>query len=719
MDKNQEDIDLAELEAYINDGENYQGELKIKTKNEEVDNLEREISFISKKNSKNKKIRNKNNNKRNLKLIEETYHNPSLFYSDVIDAELDKIIPALKKKYENDDNNLDLIIYLNNKEKELLKIKSNILKSVQRGEMNQKQYYSNLKNILEKNEDKLVQAEEDNADELTEKRLKIRIENYQMEIDAIIAEVGISKTLQIINKVNPTKIEQTPKLNKNYEKKGTEIDIKNINENSNYNETINYLKSKLTILEAFFIYLQKYFKDQRNKQKKNLSDQVIELKVLIEELKETDDLMEKKEIDEKFPNLNSTDILGMSREERNDKINELKNEIKDDINEVQKENPELIHTYHTNYIPLLKKLNQIKESKFGILPELKRKVFSIPFRLANKDLDNGDFKILIKNISQYKKRKFNIIYNFSYKNNNYTRRTNFCNKNGEINDSYIFKIDKKMVRASFARTKIEFKLFKSKFFSDKFIGSVILNLKQLGTLNILKKKLEFVYKNNIKIEVNIEFSLKYALGKQMTEIELLTVNKLYPIFKPPLKNKKSVIPKKKINPPIKKKSFNKPSQVVKNNNNKIPEIKNGYKFPLILDEERLMLKKAIAENKISKYYLSFQEKVFSVTFLEEFLEELEKQSLNFSVKGDSGNSKEARRLISSTSKQLNSLSNQISSEKMSQEKYYELIEKFILIDKKTLETFQNLKLVNPVIFVNNRLKVLKGEFSQLTTILQK
>ena len=716
MDKNQEELDLAELEAYVNEEENYQGELKLKNKNQEIENLEHHISSIDKKSLIGIK-KKKKKKKKTLEYIEKTYHNPSLFYSELIDAEINKIIPALKKKYENEDN-LDFIIYLNNKEKELFRIKSKILKSVQSGEMDQKQYYKNLKDILEKNEEKLVLAEEEGSDELTERRLKIRIENYQMEIDAIIAEVGISKTIQMIKKVNPQKQEEKPKIKKDYKKRGTEVNIKNINETSNYNETIDYLKSKLTISEAFLNYLQKNFKNKREEQRKVFSDRVLELKVLIEELKETDNLMDKKELDEKFPNLTSVDIIGMNREERNEKVNDFIKEIKNDIDKVQKENPELIHTYHTNYIPLLKKLKQIKESKFGILPEFKRKIFSIPFRLANKDLDDGEFKILIKNISDYKKRKFNVGYNFNYKNNNHNRKTDYNNNEGIINDSYVFKIDKKIVRASFARTRVEFKLFKKKFFSDKLIGSIILPLKQLGSLNKVNKKLEFDYKNGIKIEVNIQFALKYALGKQMTEIELLTVSKLYPPFKPPVKNKKSHIQKKKNNPPLNKKPIVNTKKVVINKQ-EIPETKNGYLFPLMLEQEKMILKKAIAENKINRYFLSFQEKVFSITFLEKFLEELEKQSLSFSVKGDSGNSKEARRSISLASKQLNSLSNDISSEKMSQDKYYQLIETFIKVDQKSLETFQKLKLVNPVIFVNNRMKVLKNEFSQLTTILKK
>ncbi len=48
------------------------------------------------------------------------------------------------------------------------------------------------------------------------------------------------------------------------------------------------------------------------------------------------------EIDEQFPELTTESIIGIEREERNEKITTIFNEIKEEIAEVKKEHPKLV-----------------------------------------------------------------------------------------------------------------------------------------------------------------------------------------------------------------------------------------------------------------------------------------------------------------------------------------------------------------------------------------
>lgn len=87
-----------------------------------------------------------------MEVIEEKFHGPEYYFGDIIDVEMDKIIPALKKKYENEDKAMNLILYLNKKIETLMDFKNGIRIKAEKGEIDQEKYIQILKNFKSKNE---------------------------------------------------------------------------------------------------------------------------------------------------------------------------------------------------------------------------------------------------------------------------------------------------------------------------------------------------------------------------------------------------------------------------------------------------------------------------------------------------------------------------------------------------------------------------------------
>ncbi len=191
LEKELDDIDIDEVSDVNEDDLNALDDIEVED-NMSVGDLEREINEmddlggeIHQKPKLISEFKIPENVKVSLVHVEEHFHAINFIFGNAMKFELEKIIPALKKKYEKNEKALDLMFFISQKEGKILKMKMGLEKKAQAGQMDPKQYVVMLGKIQVKNEKLLEVAQEMELDPFDIGRIKKRIEIAKEEINKI------------------------------------------------------------------------------------------------------------------------------------------------------------------------------------------------------------------------------------------------------------------------------------------------------------------------------------------------------------------------------------------------------------------------------------------------------------------------------------------------------------------------------------------------------
>ena len=272
-------------------------------------------------------------------------------------------------------------------------------------------------------------------------------------------------------------------------------------------------------------------------------------------------------------------------------------------------------------------------------------------------------------------------------------------------------------------------LYKKKFIlGSKKIAEARVSFNKFSNFINIKEKLVFPYKDNTQMSCKIVLSIKAALSKPSKELDFWGIQKSYPLFTisndRKQKKQSQVKPKPQSNTQQQKKyPTEAPRKTTKTQPIKKPVSetqalpKSKFKYPIITVAQKKQLAQIIAKNKLPSDYNQFQEMTLSVTYLEQFSADLEKQITYFRINNDIATSNDAQTQYLNVNKLLNTLVNMIQTDQMSTKEYKNRIDQSILIDEKYLQLFKKIKLVNAIVLVSNRIKVLKQESEQLEAVL--
>ena len=678
MDFNK-DEGLRELEEYAKDNNQ---ELKINDDEEDIKEIEKSII----------NIKPKKNDKLTLIEIEEYYHDVNFYFSELIHIEVTKIIPFLKKNFSTNKNFISFLC----KKQNLLKEKQDkLLQDVQNGKIDEKGYLKILVKTLEENIKIKKKAEDDKQNIQTLKRIEIRLKKLNEEKEAIYTQMGISKNFTD----NEKKKDRGEKIK--YSDDEEEVDYnKNIKQKESLSLAI--LQTKEKTYKSFLNYLNLNFPQKRQNDIIYLQKKLSELSEKIQELEVSKDEIEVSQIESQFPKLDQKFIIGEDRMSRNKKIDKFYKEIYNDIESIRRKNgPKLVSIYNKHYISIMKNLKLIKESSFGIFPELIKKKYVIPFREINNNILKNDLEVKILRLYGVKEKKWNVSFFFNFNNIKFDGKTSFNIENGELNFSKVLKLNWDL-NQNFLKSSIYFYLNKTEdFVNVQNLSQICYNLGKFMNYSTIKENI--VFPNGISMD--IELKINQALGKGKKVIELYNVVKNYPIYNLPGRNKKKQKDKKK---KILEEEKKEEEELKKDIDEIVQEKKKEIKFPLISKKNRDILNYAVSKNKISKNIPGFQENVFSITFYEEFIKDLKLQ-----LKKENSDKNEINRLILQSEKYLKSLIEKLQKKNMSVKEYKNLVHKCIERDTENLDIFQKLKFVNEELFVKNRLSILRAEFHNL------
>ena len=757
------DADLAELEGLENEDPN--DDLNNMDFNDvDIDLLEKEINAMGDEFTKTKNTTASKPSKKPLDVLEKEFHWVDCIFGNILDEEINNIIPNLKKRYAKDEY-LDYQLLLSRKEQELLKYKDLIAKKVSEGTIDEKKYLEILNKMLKKNQELLKQATQNKLDEEHIKRISERLNGLQFEIDEVNEAINPTPMKEnntcfssYIGMKKDNKKENEIKKEQNNSTIKTKQDMANkiSNEGTKNNEApkkeqqhvvLIYFAKKLSLFLKFQEYMQKYLSQDRPEDLKQLNLDITEMRNKLEEMKTNGCLETIEQLDKKYPDLSPEFVIGTSRKERNENIDKIFADVRKDVESLK--DKQLVHVYNKHYIDLLRYLRDVKESIFGIIPKLNKKTVSIPYKEVNMNVPKNCMDISIENISPIKQgTQFSIQYEFIYDDKPYSDKTAYCSQNGTFNYKKRFILDKGKLSRSLARSNITFTLYKKKFFiGSKVVSKCTVPLNKLANFCTVNLKIEFPYKNATILSCPIVLMITMGLTKPMKELELYSVEKSYPIFKigeaNMVNDKKrmtvqpSTIKKEEANKnqdkqnktdpshyqtePKQKNDINKESSVNSNLKDTRSNMRNasGFKYPILTAKQKKNLGVIISKNNIPNTYLDFQDKVLNITYLEEFKEEIEKQIDKYTQDEDMETVKDAQNMLVTATKLYNFLISKLQNGEMSPTEYKQKIETFIQVDEKYIAFFKNIKFENAVILITNRLAVMKNELEELNKQLNE
>ena len=696
------DVDLSDLEKQINDMDD----------------------GLSDENNENKaKPREKP-----LEEFEAEFHGVELMFGNVLDEEVNKVIPGLKKKYAADDY-LDYHIALNKKEQDLIKFKALIGKRVNEGLIDEKKYLDILSKITEKNKDILAKAEEQQLDQSHIKRISARMSGLESEIKEV-------KETIIANDTQDKETEETPQTGASNDKteepkqheakkpnnarnitpekvpEGTKESAASLKDKEEQHARLVHFAKKITAYLKGQAYLKKYLEQERPDDLARMNEIIDEMKAKLEQLKKEGCKETIEELDQQYPDLDPELIIGSTRDERNREIDQIFTDVKADLQSL-KDN-QLVQLYNKHYIDVLKYLKEVKASTYGIMPKMHKKTVSIPYKEINANVPKGVLEVTLNKIDHITPgTNYYVVYSFAYDDAEYSETTPYCSHNGVFNYHKRFHLDSGKLSRSFYRNTITFTLYKRKFFiTSKYIAECNYSLSKLANFCTSNLSLEFPYKDEKTLVVDGTIKINMALSKPMKELELYTIDKKYPIFTvTELEN----VPKQQSIPETKGPGSNDKDKTDGNNKpeNKPIEFKSEFKYPVITAAQKKWLAAIVTKMKMPSSYLDFQDKVLNVTYLEEFKDEIEKQIDKFAKNEDYESVKETQSMMLNATKFYNFLVNKLQNGEMSMAEYKKRVDAFVLQDEKYLPFFESIKLENAVVLVTNRLEVMKNEQKQL------
>lgn len=669
-----------------------------------------------------------------LKQREEQYHGLPFLFGNTLEIELSKVIPALQKKYQGEEH-FDFIQALNKKEADIYKFKIALNKKVKEGAIDEKKYLDILGKILGKNKevldgDELIEEDRSRVGErvrlLNEeiKMVKEAIENAgeeeeeEEEDNEVAEETNKEEEPAPVNKEAPAPVNKEEQASIDKEELSPQVSeelIQKQEEPEPAQETTaevqELLTRKIDDLAQIRAFLSKNLFQERRETIREIDSLLTELKTTKRDIKFDKQQLTIEQINQTFPDRLEEFVIGTTREERDAEIAELMQKIKEQI---QSESDNKIKkVYMENYTPLLRSLKRVKESRFGILPKIKPNSTAIEYKELNDDLDDGEFEITIRQLDlEGIDRSFYVGVEFSYENEDYTFLTDYCKGDGSFNHVKRYNLAKRRIFRSFTRQKIRLCLYKKRMlFFSRFVSEAHYSIQKLTNFNILNQVVEFDYKDGKKIKCEVEVRIKAALSKGMKEIKFETVTKEYPIYGANAEVKEETQSERRVTKQVvdEKKFQSEPTQK--------KQVVSKYKFPLVSPQQKASIKAIIAKNKLPSSYNDFQENIFSITFLEQFVAELEKQMSDEAMFSNFKMMKEVQDLYLKMSKFMNYMVKSIESGEMSTLDYKEKLESFVKLDELQLKFFEQIKLEQAQIFIKNRMEITKGELGQLEAIL--
>jgi hypothetical protein len=671
-----------------------------------------------------------------LENIDLQYRDAKLVIDDTLENELKLVIPKLKSLYENKEDDVSYIRVLKNKEAEL--------EIFQRDLEEKFLLYCNdedkLAAVLEKvdigNQKAMERAKLDglNSDHID--RISMRIELWLVKL----RRKGNGTSVK--SKISKPNFDHLPEKERRDTQPGLPIETPFYKTNKN-ESLLNVVSSKdcqvpstdpaLTCLlekidyySQFSNYLQNNLKVERSHDLKYIINSLAKMNIALDEINARPLSKTVSRIKIDFPDFDSKFIIGMERDNRDKKIDDILGCIRQDMAQVK--TASAIEIYKKHYTPIIGRLLQVKDSEHCPMPVITKNAFSFATQEINKSISNGDLVLRIDGLKNAPfKRCFFLSYEFKYEAKLITDSTKYCDDNGLFNFEKTYRLDTHRLSRHLSKEKITFSLYKKKYvFGSRLVSSATINLEKLNNFMDFKAILEFEYKSCTRLLLEIEINIHKALENPLKEIELYEIERQIPefVYRPSTRSLQASLAKhsSKLTADsdggclenrltVNNRTFLKDgSRIFKDSVN---PLKRMSKFPILSSNEKRRLCEMTKIKDVPKSIAEYQLELFGIRFLEELIAELEIQMGQMDLGKYFTVFAEADEMLGQARKALDGINQGLKSGELSYKEYKTKLKKIVKKDETNIVFYEQCELRDSATFVKNRVILMKAELRSL------
>ena len=230
-----------------------------------------------------------------------------------------------------------------------------------------------------------------------------------------------------------------------------------------------------------------------------------------------------------FPQLVASDVIGCSREKRNFRIETLLNDIQSRVSSTPEPITKKFLTTH--YVEVVSILRKILHSQLAPLPLVANRRRTIEAPDSNQELPPSVLKITPIKINPVPSgRVFYLTFELALGSAIFNLSSGFSGARGEFGEIKTLDLAQKFSR-DLTHSSLLVTLRKRKFMiGSREVSSVKLPLSKLENLCTFSESLIFPYKDGVSITAEVKVQIHKPFGKSHREVELLELEKVYPIF---------------------------------------------------------------------------------------------------------------------------------------------------------------------------------------------
>lgn len=298
-------------------------------------------------------------------------------------------------------------------------------------------------------------------------------------------------------------------------------------------QALNEIKWKVYHYTKLAEYIDKNMKNERHQTYMKLQEFITKLKDLDKQIrfgktKQTDEDIKRSypdEYDLKF-------LTGTSDSEKKKKIDNAKQIIQKTLNNIKERS--LKEAVFTHFKPIVQYLNSIQNKRYHLFPFISGEEKDFPLRVVNRNIKKGDLLFTLRRIKNCPaKRYFFVKAKLVYRGEERVYESKINKDGGEMNHTHTFgledgrKINHTKMNSATMRLSIhkQHRLF---LFKYRLVSEIDVDLKRLLKETNAVYNVQFEYKDNKKLDVEIVMQTHEALHGNTIKLKLLSMKKVFP-----------------------------------------------------------------------------------------------------------------------------------------------------------------------------------------------
>jgi hypothetical protein len=315
-------------------------------------------------------------------------------------------------------------------------------------------------------------------------------------------------------------------VNKNEEKEPVELDETN-------KKALDEVVLKIYFYQKLSEYISKNMKSERHNTFLKIEEFLVKLKDLKDKIRFGEKKSTVEEVKKSFPDEYDIKFLtGTSLGEKDKKINNAKQIIQKTLNNIKERS--LKNEVFSHFKPIVQYLNQIQNKKYELFPLIvgEEKPFSL--RVVNRKIQKGDLVFTVRRITNCpEKRFFFIKAELEYRGETNVYESKINKEGGDMGHTHTFNLEsgRKINHSKLNSAKLRISIHKQHrlfLFKYRLVSEIDLDLKRLNRETNAIYNVQFPYKDNKTLDVEITMQTHEALQGNTIKLKLLTIKKKFP-----------------------------------------------------------------------------------------------------------------------------------------------------------------------------------------------